>query len=89
VADWILRSEIRAVGAGEAMVGLGGRADRPRLIEALVKLAEIGALEELPRVGPPNSKRMFERVESPYWAFAANEIRIALSGSVSGGFRGK
>jgi hypothetical protein len=49
------------------MVGLSGRADRTRVIEALTKLAEFGALRELPRESQINAPRFFQRVESPYW----------------------
>jgi hypothetical protein len=52
------------------MVGLGGRADRSRVIEALIKLAEFGALLELPREPRRNAPRFFERIESPYWGLA-------------------
>jgi hypothetical protein len=70
VATWVLRSESQVVGVREVMVGLGGRADRTRVIEALAKLAEFGALLELPREPRRNAPRFFERIESPYWGLA-------------------
>jgi hypothetical protein len=72
VAVLILREGTSVVGASEALRGLGGRLDRPRIIEALKRLEAIGAMRELPRLGPRNSPRAFERLpDSPYWAFAA------------------
>jgi hypothetical protein len=67
VAVWIWTSQSQTVGASDAMVGLGGRLDRTRAIEALARLVEIGALRELPRAGQRNATRMFERVSDPYW----------------------
>jgi hypothetical protein len=67
VALWILRSESKLVSPADAMVGLEGRADRHRVIEALVRLCAIGALEELPRADHKNAAREFQRVEDPYW----------------------
>jgi hypothetical protein len=76
VAAWILSDSGGVIGVSDAIVGLGGRADRPRVIEALEKLAGIGALVELPRVNQPNAARMFQRVDSPYWALVAAETGI-------------
>lgn len=73
VAVWILRSTADAVSPSEAMVGLAGRADRPRIIEALVRLEEIGAVKELPRTGQ-RTRRVFERVENPYWSLVATHV---------------
>lgn len=81
VAAWILRSGPEVVTVSAAMEGLGGRADRPRIIEALVKLSEIGAVAELPRSPQKNAPRMFSRSESPYWDF----VRAFLTGSARGG----
>ena len=67
VAGWALQSQSRAIGVTEAMRGLGGQADRTRVIEALVKLAEFGAVIELPRANERTAPRFFERVDSPYW----------------------
>jgi tRNA A37 threonylcarbamoyladenosine synthetase subunit TsaC/SUA5/YrdC len=80
VAAWILSSGAVMVSPSEAMVGLNGRADRSRIIEALSRLVEIGALKELPRAGT-RAPRIFERVEDPYWNLAAKHA--ADSGSVS------
>jgi len=77
VAAWIDENGVKVVTVSEAMLGLGGRAERPRVIEALVRLAEIGALLELPRDSQPNSARMFQRVEGPYWKLLAAETRGA------------
>jgi hypothetical protein len=76
VAAWILSSGVGTVSPSDVMVGLGGRADRPRVIEALVKLVSIGALTELPRAGT-RDPRAFERVDDPYW----NLVATQLSGS--------
>ncbi|HWM54695.1 MAG TPA: hypothetical protein VNO20_04830 [Solirubrobacterales bacterium] len=56
------------------MAGLKGRADRIRVIEALAKLAELGALEELPREDRKNSPRIFDRRENPYWGLVQNYL---------------
>lgn len=86
VAAWILKCGTEVVGVSEAIAGLGGSADRPRVIEALVKLVDLGALREMPRAGlPRNAPRMFERVASPYWTFAEAEVR----GSEEGAWRGE
>jgi hypothetical protein len=79
VAAWIVTSETRVVTASEAMVGLQGRADRGRVIEALEKLVGIGAMTELPRAGGQNSPRYFERAEDPYWALV-DEYLARLAG---------
>lgn len=68
VAAWALQSGAAVLSAREAMVGLQGQADRLRILEALARLCEIGALRELPREGRRNAPRFFERVESPYWS---------------------
>jgi hypothetical protein len=71
VAVWILRQGSEVVGVSEVSRGVSGRLDRPRIIEALKRLELIGAMRELPRLGPRNAPRMFERkAESPYWDFA-------------------
>lgn len=49
------------------MAGLSGQADRPRVIEALAKLAEFDALTELPRGMQWNAPRYFARAPHPYW----------------------
>jgi hypothetical protein len=73
VAAWILKSGAATVSPSDVMVGLGGRADRPRVIEALVKLTSIGALKELPRAGKRDA-RVFERASDPYWSLVATRI---------------
>lgn len=71
VADWILRTGAELISASEAMDGLEMKADRTRVLEALARLTELKALRELPRAADqPNSPRAFERLHSPYWAFA-------------------
>jgi len=50
------------------MAGLSGLADRPRVIEALMKLTALEALTELPRGPQPNAPRYFEPRDHPYWA---------------------
>jgi hypothetical protein len=68
------------------MAGLGGRADRQRVIEALERLVEVGAAIELPRDDrQKNSPRYFERAENPYWSFVAEYVAdLASSGDPSG-----
>ena len=83
IAAWILKSGVQAVTPSEVMVGLGGRVDRPRIIEALVRLAQIGALAELPRAGS-RDPRVFQRAKDPYWNLVENQIgtsSLADSGS--------
>jgi len=76
VAAWILSSGTTAPSVSEAVSGLGGRADRPRVIEALERLVEIGAMIELPRDAARNAARMFEKAESPYWALVGAEAGL-------------
>lgn len=68
VAVWLLESEIQVISVREVMIGLGGRVDRIRVIEALTRLTSFGALRELPRQAP-SAPRFFERVGGPYWEF--------------------
>jgi len=75
LAAWVVRNEVKATGASEAMSGLGGLAERVRILDALGRLVEIGAMEEMPRVGPGNSPRYFARVEDPYWELVAAYAR--------------
>ena len=67
VAAWIRQSGQTTVTVGEVMVGLGGHIDRPRVIEALAKLAAFDALTELPRGPQRNAPRYFERRPNRYW----------------------
>jgi hypothetical protein len=69
LAVWILETDVQVASVREAMVGMGGRADRVRLIEALLRLTEFGALNELPRGPQRNATRLFERNAHPYWDF--------------------
>jgi hypothetical protein len=55
--------------APEVAVELGGRIAPNRVLDALHRLASIGALAELPYPGRPRP-RMFERRPSAYWAMA-------------------
>jgi hypothetical protein len=77
VAAWILDSGIEVISVSEAITGLGGRAERPRVIEALERLVGIDALVELPREDRPNAARMFQRAESPYWALVSAEAALS------------
>jgi hypothetical protein len=81
VAAWMLRSGVEVVEVSDAMRGLQGRADRPRIIEALEKLTEIGAVQELERGGQRNSPRIFSKMPNPYWNF----VGAYLSDSAHGG----
>jgi hypothetical protein len=87
VADWVLEANPGAITPKETMVGLGGRADRARVIEALARLTEIGALRELPRPEQKNAARCFERVEHPYWELVAAYGSLSRGGVRSVGER--
>lgn len=54
--------------APEAVRGLAGQLPANKALEALERLATIGALRELPYPGRPHS-RIFEPVPSIYWDF--------------------
>ncbi|MDX6595205.1 MAG: hypothetical protein QOI72_587 [Solirubrobacterales bacterium] len=86
VACWIFEGEISGVSVAEAMAGLGGKADRPRIIEALVRLTRIGALTELARPEQRNSPRFFERAEDPFWVYV--DALLASLRAEGGGRRG-
>ena len=80
VAVWIVREGEPVVTVSEVLRGLSGRVDRPRIMEALKRLEAIGALRELPRVGPSNSARQFERIaDSPYWDLAVTYAKVRAS----------
>lgn len=67
VAVWLLeRNEKGPVSQPEIRVGLV-HAESVRIFEALERLADIGALTELPKV---SGRRFFEQTPSPYWTFA-------------------
>jgi len=79
VAVWIGESGNEIVTAGEALIGLGGQADRTRILEALMKMAAFDVLTELPRAGY-NLPRYFQRNSHPYWDVVetyADDIRRA------------
>lgn len=80
VAAWILVSERSNVAAGEVVLGLAGRVERVRAIDALGKLAEIGALAELPRPDQANAPRSFNRVANPYWTYVSECLAAANAG---------
>lgn len=75
VAAWIALSGASTVNASDAMVGLEGRADRPRILEALERLAGIGAMAEMARPDQRNSPRYFQKVEDPYWSLVESHLR--------------
>jgi hypothetical protein len=75
VAAWIATSAPSVVSASDAMIGLGGRADRSRVLEALERLTELGAMSELPRPGQVNAARSFQPVrEDPYWSLVESHL---------------
>jgi hypothetical protein len=74
VAAWIQDSDVSILTAPDAVEGLAGRADKIRVIEALVRLNEIGAIRELPRESRANSPRFFEKERSAYWEFLAQYL---------------
>lgn len=80
VAVWIVREGEPVITVSEVLRGLSGRVDRPRIVEALKRLEAIEAMRELPRIGPANAARQFERIaDSPYWAFAITYSRDRAS----------
>jgi len=74
VAVWIVKSRASTVTASEAMVGLEGRADRPRILEALERLAAIGAMAEMSRPDQKNAPRFFQRLDDPYWSLVESHL---------------
>ncbi len=74
VAVWIVSSGVSVVSASEAMVGLGGHADRPRVLEALERLTELGAMIEMPRPAQVNAARSFQRAADPYWPLVESHL---------------
>jgi hypothetical protein len=82
LAAWLLRDEVEAASASEAMAGLGGLAERVRVLEGLARLVEIGAMEEMPRHGARNSPRYFARAKSPYWVLVAAYARAIEQGTL-------
>lgn len=80
VAAWILGSESTLVTASDVMVGLQGRADRPRVLESLKRLVDIGAMTEMPRPGI-NASRFFQRVDDPYWSLVEAHLRTEHAGA--------
>ena len=73
----------RAVSASDVLDHLPGRVDRPRVLEALQRLVELEAMDELPRDDRPNATRYFtRRDESPYWAFIDAFVPAAVHAEV-------
>lgn len=69
-AVWIHEGAVAVTTPPEVVQGLLGRADKNRVIEALEKLSEIGAVREMPRNGARNATRYFEKLSnSVYWTF--------------------
>ena len=85
LAAWLLRDDVEAASASEAMAGLGGLAERVRVLDGLTRLVEIGAMEEMPRHGARNSPRYFARAKSPYWALVAAYAPEIEQGDLSPG----
>ena len=79
VAGWILESGSNDVTAPEVVRGVRGELAPNKALEALVRIVDIGALEELPYVGRPYP-RTFRRRSSSYWALVRDELR-AIDGS--------
>jgi hypothetical protein len=76
VAVWMAEEDRSVASVSEVLRGLGGRLDRHRIIEAFARLDSIGAIEEMPRLGPRNSPRTFVRIaDSRYWQFALDYAR--------------
>ena len=68
------------VSAPEVMRELGGRLTTNRILEALPRLAQLGALRELPYPGLPHP-RQFEVIDGPFWSSVihgwATEAKVA------------
>jgi hypothetical protein len=78
-AAWIYECDVNAVSAPEVYRGLRGELAPNKALDALQRLAQIGALEELPHLGRPYP-RTFQRLESPYWGLVQQELQ-ALQGA--------
>lgn len=73
VASWILEAGVRDVTASEVVKGLNGQLAPNKALDALARISEIGALEELPHPGRPNP-RIFRRRAAAYWSFVAEDL---------------
>lgn len=80
VAAWIAESGAALVTASDVMAGLHGRADRLRVLEALKRLVDIGAMIEMPHPGG-NAARYFQRVDDPYWLLVESHLRAKQAGT--------
>lgn len=74
VAGWIVDSGVQEVRASQVTKGLSGQLPTNKVLEALSRLCEIGALDEMPGGGAPHP-RVFRRLPRPaYWHFVAEEV---------------
>jgi hypothetical protein len=66
VGVWIQESGSSSASQPEVRIGLEGRSPSNKVLRALERLEELGALRELPYVGRPQP-RVFERIKSAHW----------------------
>jgi hypothetical protein len=71
VAVAIAEANWSTIKAPEVVAALGGHLPSNRVLDGLDRLCRIGALRELPYPGRPHP-RLFESMDSPYWAFAVD-----------------
>jgi hypothetical protein len=81
VAVWILESGETALSQPVVSRGLDGRSPPNKVLHALTKLSQIGAVIELPFGGRPDTRR-FDKRESSCWDLIAEyvtEVDMALA----------
>jgi hypothetical protein len=86
VAVAVVRADPRApITAASVSRALEGRCPANRVGQALTRIAEIGALVELPYTGPPNPK-FFERADAhPFWTFISDWALVNVAGPAGNG----
>ena len=77
-AAWIFESGATDVTAPDVFRALRGEVAPNKALDALVRLAQMGALAEMPYPGRPHPRR-FSRQTSAYWSFVREEL-LALPG---------
>jgi hypothetical protein len=73
VAAWIAEAGVDAITAPEVVRGLGGELAPNKVLEALIRISKIGALDEMPHLGRPHP-RVFRLRKSAYWNFVLEEL---------------
>jgi hypothetical protein len=72
VAVWILESGTETMTQPVVSRGLEGRSPPNKVLHALERLGDIGALTQLPFPGRPHA-RTFEKAASAFWALVAED----------------